>query len=139
VIGNKFFKRHEKVFNKLSVKHSVTIPQIKEMLEFFFKDLKESIESPMMPSIKIKGLGSFVPSLGRIKERFRMKFIHFRLGNISRENISEFIRFHWPAYNRLKEEHNKKNTWSFWKKVNKDEYPESFYKLKDEQARNETD
>lgn len=128
---DKFFKKYEKFFNKLSVKYSVTVPQIKEIIELFFIDFKKAMCSPLLPKLKITGLGSFIPTLGRVKERFRMKFYWYRKGVISKENIKEFIRTHWPVYNRLKQEKEKMITWDFWRNVDSDTYPESYYKLKE--------
>lgn len=89
---------------------------VENIIDDHFLTLKEFIEDPRMPIIKITNLGTFRPKLNRINWKIRMilKAVHEK--RYSREEGLKKITKIWKVRNRLIAENNNINTWSKWKK-----------------------
>lgn len=129
MVTEEFFKKYEGIINKVSVKHSIPPNQIKNIISHFFPALKKALEDRRMPKIKIRNLGSFKPLGSQILRSLSKKFYWYRMGNVTRESIVDYIKSYYPILNRLKEEKLKYATNFYWKNID----PENLYESYNEQ------
>lgn len=130
MVDEGFFKDFEAIINKLSVKHKIPPSRIKLILDHFFKQLKVYLTDKRIPKVVITNWGTFRPSSANIKRALSKKFYWYRLGSVEPESMRTFLRRVWPIYRRLMAERYRWGmTWPFWNKVDKDNYPASYYEL----------
>jgi len=129
-----FCEKYEPIINKLSVKYRIPPSKIEEILEHFFGRLKEALHDPRMPTVRIPMLGTFKPSLDKLRRSVSVSLSLLsrdRKSNTKKRDLSLISRIkrNWPILRRLQTDRAKDKiykTSSFWRRVDPKTYPESY-------------
>ena len=113
----KYLDQFEGELNRISVKYSVPVKEIRFIVDDFFERLKSWVVSPKMPTIKISNFGTFKPDKGQLTRSLKRMFKTYKLGYTKPETLSDHIKKLWPIVKRLQKEARKENTWKEWKNL----------------------
>lgn len=113
----KYLNGFEGELNRISVKYSVPVKEIRYIVDDFFERLKGWIVSPKMPTVKISNFGTFKPDKSQIVRSLKRMIKTYRLGYTPPETLRRHIMKLWPIRKRLQKEERKQNTWKKWKNM----------------------
>lgn len=63
-------KKLKEIINKVSNKNSLPAEETEEILEHFFKEMREAIKSDEMPTILIHNFGRFYPRINMVEHAY---------------------------------------------------------------------
>lgn len=110
-----YLKSLNDVLKEVSEKHEISIEDLKDLLDHFFKTFKYFIEDPRMPTIKITNLGTFKPNLSKINYHIRRQILRFKKSGGNADRLKIKIKKLWPIRDRLIAESKGKITWLEWR------------------------
>lgn len=85
------------------------------IVQTFFKFVHQKMSNPTLPTIRIKGIGAFKPSLKKVNFSMRQSIKAYRRGIGFREKAIRRIEKFWPIRNRLMAESKGEYTYRDWK------------------------
>ena len=89
------------IFKEVGNRHDISEQQLKEMYDFFFKNLKELTQLPTLPDVVVLKFGTFKPDLKKINAKIRMYIKRYHSGYLSYEGAKMRISELWPIRQEL--------------------------------------
>lgn len=110
-----YLKRYSEIINTISETLGIPVKDVEEIIDYFFFTFKVFITDPRMPKIKISNLGTFKPTVGKIKKNLWHAFKYYRLGTFPRERMVMRVQAVWEIMKRLQKEAKGEHTWKEWR------------------------
>jgi len=111
-----YLRRLDEVLERLEQDHGLSKEDISWIMDQFFKDFKDYLADPRLPTIKISNFGKFRPSEKKLNYRMWRAIQAYKAGKLSREVVVSVIKHLWPIKQRLYDEKAGKETYRTWNK-----------------------
>lgn len=101
-----------------------------ELIDGFFKRLRDIFEDPRVPTVNIPGFGTFRPHFFRLSSIIGRKIAFFKKGNYPRYILEATFKRLWPIYKREQDQKygkNNKERSNKWNNIDPKELSDNIY------------
>lgn len=99
--NSNYLKQTENELKIAAEKAGLSIEEAQELLDDFFKIIRDFLNDERMPSFYVPYLGKFMPTLGSIRRSLRLTFRMLKDGRIIKDIAIYRIKKFWPIRQRL--------------------------------------
>jgi len=137
-----YIQRHSELVDDLAKEYGVTRDEAIEVIDHFFRTLKEMLQDIRMPRVHIRKWGTFGPTVKYLERSINATLYHMEKGNGNAETMFLKMNYLLEIRNRLLKEKAGEETWTEWKNKEMPDYRDKFKErsnIKHVKARKEED
>lgn len=89
------------IFDRVAQKNDIDVKYVKDIHDHFFRSMKNLMQTPMLPEIRISRFGTFRPSLASINKDIKLYIEQYHKGKMDYEEVCICVSSLWPIRQSL--------------------------------------